>query len=88
MKYKLGSSILALIASIIVSYAVSIEVFHTHLSYQHNCPVCHFQLTDSSDVQHTINFSTFAFIQFFEAVLFFKFPQITQHTTSRSPPTV
>lgn len=87
MKYKLGSSIFALLVSIFISYAVTIEVFHTHTSFQHNCPICHFQLNDSSDVQNTISSITFAIIQFYEVVPYFSFQQITQQSTSRSPPT-
>ena len=86
MKYKLGSSILALLASIFISYAVTIEVFHTHSSFQHNCPVCHFHLNDSSDILQTQSFNNFSFIQFFEIFPYFTFQQITQQSTSRSPP--
>jgi len=86
MKYKLGSSILALLASIFISYAVTIEVFHTHSSFQNNCPICHFQLNDSSDIQQTQSSNNFSFIQFFEIFPYFTFQQITQQSTSRSPP--
>jgi len=87
MKYKLSSSILALLASIIISYAVTIEFFHTHTSFQHNCPICHFQLNYSSDAQQTISSNNFSFIQFFEVIPFINYPTVIQQSTSRSPPT-
>lgn len=86
MKYKLVPSIFALLASIIISYAVTIEVFHTHTNFQHNCPICHFQLNDSSDIQHASSTFTFASIQFLELVPHFTLQHIAQESTSRSPP--
>lgn len=86
MKYKIGSSILALLTSIFISYAVTIKVFHTHTNFHQNCPVCHFQLNDSFDIHHTISPTTFSFIKFFQIVPRFSFQQITQESTSRSPP--
>lgn len=46
-------SLLSLFAIVIIIYAVTTAVSHHHTTHQHNCPVCHLQQSDSTDIQLT-----------------------------------
>lgn len=54
MEIKYCKYILHFIAAISIAYATTIAVAHHHDTHHHNCPVCHFQHDNTSDIHTAI----------------------------------
>ncbi|MGB4267676.1 MAG: hypothetical protein WBK20_00695 [Spirochaetota bacterium] len=87
MNHRFLSSVFAFFAATAICYGSTIDSIHTHLSFRDNCPVCHFQLIDSTDIQDPVTFNISFKIQYLqEFIPYFNYPTITYLITWRAPP--